>query len=253
MRIIEGFEQANVALSRQAMAGFYQSDLEPAVRQIINEVRSKGDAALRKYTLKFDGVKLTSLEVTKRQIASAYRKVDEELLSSLKFAAERIRSFHNTQKDNIWSEFTKMGLSQLVRPLERIGVYAPGGTASYPSTVLMTAIPARVAGVREVILVTPPREGGAISAATLVAADILYRFNIPIIGITDGDLDKVVEKGLKADGSLIVELERGCDDLIGEKIFLELFNGRETIEIENLENFKNKLLQIIHPYKHALL
>lgn len=80
---------------------------------------------------------------------------------------------------------------------------------------------------------------------TLVAADILYRFNIPIIGITDGDLDKVVEKGLKADGSLIVELERGCDDLIGEKIFLELFNGRETIEIENLENFKNKLLQII--------
>jgi len=80
---------------------------------------------------------------------------------------------------------------------------------------------------------------------TLVAADILYRFNIPIIGITDGDLDKVVEHGLKADGSLIVELERGWDDLVGEKIFLEVFNGKETIEIENLENFKNKLLQII--------
>ena len=80
---------------------------------------------------------------------------------------------------------------------------------------------------------------------TLVAADILYRFNIPIIGITDGDLDKVVEYGLKADGSLIVELEQGWDDLVGEKIFLELFNGKETIEIDNLENFKNKLLQII--------
>jgi len=88
---------------------------------------------------------------------------------------------------------------------------------------------------------------------TLVAADILYRFNIPIIGITDGDLDKVVEDGVKADGSLIVELEQGCDDLVGEKIFFELFNGRETIEIENLENFKNKLLQIILPYKHTLL
>jgi len=172
LRIIEGFKQAKVALSRQDLVGFYQSDLEPAVSQIINEVRSKGDAALRKYTLKFDGVKLNSLEVTKRQIVSAYRKVDEELLSALKFAAERIRSFHNTQKDNIWSEFTRMGLSQLVRPLERVGLYAPGGTASYPSTVLMTAIPAKVAGVREVILVTPPRERGAISAATLVAADI---------------------------------------------------------------------------------
>lgn len=80
---------------------------------------------------------------------------------------------------------------------------------------------------------------------TLVAADILYRFNIPIIGITDGDLDKVVEKGFKAQGSLIVELESGWDDHIGEKIFFELFNGKETIEIENIENFKSELIQII--------
>lgn len=80
---------------------------------------------------------------------------------------------------------------------------------------------------------------------TLVAADILYRFNVPIIGITDGDLDKVVEEGFKAEGSLIVELESGWDDLVGDKIFLELFNREETIEIENIENFKSKLLQII--------
>ena len=80
---------------------------------------------------------------------------------------------------------------------------------------------------------------------TLVAADILYRFNVPIIGITDGDVDKVVEEGFKAEGSLIVELESGWDDLVGDKIFLELFNREETIEIENIENFKSKLLQII--------
>ena len=80
---------------------------------------------------------------------------------------------------------------------------------------------------------------------TLVAADILYRFNVPIIGITDGDLDKVVEKGFKAHGSLIVELESGWDDFVGEKIFFELFNGKETIEIENIENFKSDLIQII--------
>jgi hypothetical protein len=80
---------------------------------------------------------------------------------------------------------------------------------------------------------------------TLVAADILYRFRVPIIGITDGDLDRVVEEGFRTVGSLIVELESGYDDIIGKKIFLELFNGRQTMEIENLENFKRELLQII--------
>ncbi|MFA0833594.1 MAG: DUF2117 domain-containing protein [Methanobacterium formicicum] len=80
---------------------------------------------------------------------------------------------------------------------------------------------------------------------TLVAADILYRFNVPIIGITDGDLDKVVEEGFKAEGSMIVELESGWDDLVGDEIFSELFHHEESIEIENIENFKSKLLQII--------
>nr|WP_223791694.1 DUF2117 domain-containing protein [Methanobacterium spitsbergense] len=80
---------------------------------------------------------------------------------------------------------------------------------------------------------------------TLVAGDILYRFKVPIIGITDGDLDKVVEEGFKTVGSMIVELESGLDDIIGNKIFLELFNGKQTMEIENLENFKSKIIQII--------
>lgn len=80
---------------------------------------------------------------------------------------------------------------------------------------------------------------------TLVAADILYRFNIPIIGITDGDLDRVVEEGFKPAGSMIIELDSGWDDIIGKKIFLELFNGKQTMEIENIENFKSKIIQII--------
>ncbi len=145
---------------------------EAAVRQIISEVRSRGDAALFDYTLKIDGIKLSSLEVSKQQVTNAYREVDAELVSALKLAAERIRAFHMAQKDNIWGGVAKSGLGQLVRPLERVGAYVPGGTASYPSTVLMTAIPARVAGVSEVILVTPPRSNGAVPALTLVAADI---------------------------------------------------------------------------------
>ena len=151
---------------------FGTDDPEQAVRQIVSEVRHRGDAALLDYTLKIDGIELTSLEVSKQQIASAYREVDEELVSALKLAAKRIRSFHATQKANIGSEFTSLDSGQLMRPLQRIGVYVPGGTACYPSTVLMTAIPARVAGVSEIILCTPPRLAGTVPPPTLVAADI---------------------------------------------------------------------------------
>jgi histidinol dehydrogenase len=187
LRIIEGFESAKSALSRQATAEFHlvspalrrrltelfgTEDPESAVKQIINRVRNRGDEALLDFTLKIDGVELTSLEVTKEQITAAYREVDEELVSALKLAAERIRSFHTIQKDNMGREFAELGLSQLIRPLGLVGVYVPGGTACYPSTVLMTAIPAKVAGVKEVILVTPPGPNGLVPPPTLVAADI---------------------------------------------------------------------------------
>ncbi len=172
MKIIEGFEPARAVLSRQVPTDVYPEELEDAVRQIINEVRRNGDAALRDYTLKFDGLKITSLEVDKQQIASAYREVDSELVSALQLAAGRIRSFHLAQKRRIRRQRVKAGSAHLMRPLERVGIYVPGGTASYPSTVLMTAIPARVAGVKEIILVTPPRGEGTVPAPTLVAADI---------------------------------------------------------------------------------
>ena len=172
MKIIEGFQAAKSALSRQTAFEFYGNDAEQAVRQIIDEVRNRGDAALIDYTLKFDGIKLTCLEISKQQITGAYQEVNKELVSALKLAAERIYSFHLAQRDNIWGKVMGQGLGQLVRPLERIGVYVPGGTACYPSTVLMTAIPARVAGVREIILVTPPRSNGTVPAPTLVAAAV---------------------------------------------------------------------------------
>ncbi len=170
MKIIEGFEPARLALSRKTP--FYESEQERAVLQIINDVRKRGDAALRDYTLKFDGVRLASLEVNKEAVRKARREVDSGLLSALKLAAKRIRSFHIAQRRHMCRSFTVSGAGQLVRPLERVGIYAPGGTAYYPSTVLMTAIPARVAGVEEVILVTPPGPEGKIPAPTLVAADI---------------------------------------------------------------------------------
>ncbi len=173
MKIVEGFQQAKDVLSRQTPGeAVGVDDREQIVRQIINEVRDRGDTALFDYTSKLDGVGLTALEITKKQVSNAYREVDAELVSALKLAAERIRSFHTAQKDAIWGGANRPDLGWLIRPLNRVGIYAPGGTASYPSTVLMTVIPARVAGVKEVILVTPPRADKVVSPLTLVAADI---------------------------------------------------------------------------------
>ena len=187
MRVIKGFTSAKSILSRQIPTESYPvspsvrqslkklfatDDPEQAVRQIISDVKQRGDAALFDLTLKVDGVRLTSLEVSREEILSAYREVDDELVVALKLAAKRIGSFHKAQRDNIWHEVAGSGSGQLVRPLERVGVYVPGGTASYPSTVLMTAIPARVAGVSEIIMMTPPGLNGTVPPATLVAADI---------------------------------------------------------------------------------
>jgi len=187
LHIIDGFESAKAALSRQIPTVsapvspalrqglkemFGTDEPEQAVGQIVDEVKKRGDAALIDLTLKIDRIKLASLEIRKKQIVGAYREVDRELVSALKLAAERIRSFHDAQKSSIWHEVDKDGLGQLIRPLQRIGIYVPGGTASYPSTVLMTVIPAKVAGVNEVILVTPPKSDGTVPPPVLVAADI---------------------------------------------------------------------------------
>jgi histidinol dehydrogenase len=174
LRIIKGLESAKSILSRQAITKDLTAsdEREEAVRRIIDDVKRRGDAALFDYTAKFDGAMLTSLEITKKQVKDAYREVDSELVSAVKLAAERIRRFHVAQKKAVWRKVSLPGLGQVIRPLERVGVYVPGGTASYPSTVLMTAVPAMVAGVKEVILVTPPKRNGKVPPLTLVAADI---------------------------------------------------------------------------------
>ena len=187
MRIVTDFKEAKALLSRQGTFGDYSvspalkkrlkqmfgtEDPEQAVRQIINEVRSRGDAALFDLTLKIDRVRLKSLEVSKQQVSKARDQVKSRLISALKLAAERIYDFHVVQRDGVLSGVARMGSGTLLRPLERVGIYAPGGSAIYPSTVLMTAIPARVAGVSQIILATPPGPDGTVPPEILVAADI---------------------------------------------------------------------------------
>ena len=171
LKIIEGFDKAKKLLDRRAPKDLEYKQ-EAAVRQIINDVRQHGDNALFELTEKFDGAKLKMLEVKAAQVKAAYKKVDVKLVNALNLAAERIGAFHQAQKERALPTYTHGKTGWIVRPLERVGVYAPGGTASYPSTVLMTAIPAKVADVKEVILVTPPGKDGKISPAILVAADI---------------------------------------------------------------------------------
>jgi histidinol dehydrogenase len=173
MKIIEGYNKAKPLLSRQGVAGFGDDvGLEKAVRDIITDVRQRGDAALFDLTLKFDGVKLDSLEVTSEQVNSAYREVDKELISALELAAERITVYHTEQKKALLKDNAKAKLGWLMRPLNRVGVYVPGSDIPLPSSLLMTVVPARVAGVNEIILLTPPDRQGEVSPIKLAAAKI---------------------------------------------------------------------------------
>ncbi len=147
---------------------------EQAVDRILEDVRRRGDEALKEWTSRIDGIDLESVEIPWEAVSQAYDQVSEELVEALEIAAERIEEFHRKQPKGGWMDFDEEGaLGQLVRPISSVGIYVPGGTAPLPSTVLMTAIPARVAGVEFVSIATPPgRPDGKIDPAILVAADI---------------------------------------------------------------------------------
>ena len=149
-------------------------NVAPAVSEIIQNVRAKGDEALRSYTEKFDGVKLESLAVSEKEIEAAVEAVDPALIAVLMEASENIAHYHEKQVRTDYTITDRKGrvLGQKILPLERVGVYVPGGTAAYPSTVLMDSIPARIAGVKEIIMVTPPAKDGSVNPNILAAAYI---------------------------------------------------------------------------------
>ena len=153
-----------------------EPDFEEAVRRIIERVRNGGDAAVREISAAIDGAAPNSLVVSDQEFAEARGEVSAELVSALQHAADRVRRYHETQLEHAARSFTADGLGQLVRPLARVGLYVPGTSAVYPSSVLHTAIPAQVAGVPEVVIASPavPSEDGSakVHALKLVAAEI---------------------------------------------------------------------------------
>ncbi len=150
------------------------ADVSGTVAEIIATVRKDGDAALRMYSEKFDRAKLDAIEVTDAEIEEAFEKTDPKLLEVMRRSAKNITAFHTLQKRSgfILNENEGIVLGQKVIPLEKVGLYVPGGTASYPSSVLMNCLPAKIAGVGEIVMVSPPTFGGKINPVILAAAKI---------------------------------------------------------------------------------
>ena len=157
-----------------ARSQFSYDDVNETVKNILEDVKKRGDKALLEYIEKFDKVKLDLLEVTNDEIEYAYKTIDEELLEVIKYSHDNIKKYHEKQVRNnfIMSEDNGVILGQIINPIEKVGLYVPGGTASYPSTVLMNAIPAKIAGCKEIIMVTPPNIDGSISPSILASAKI---------------------------------------------------------------------------------
>lgn len=165
----EVFEAAQL----QRDSAFDAAAMKAAV-DIVAAVRERGDEALRAYAREFDGVELDALEVTEEEVEAALAAVDEDFLRSVEYAADNITAFHQRQVQQSWFTTRDDGAitGQKVTPLGRVGIYVPGGRAQYPSTVLMNALPARVAGVGEVIMCTPPSKDGTVNPYTLAAASV---------------------------------------------------------------------------------
>ena len=153
---------------------FSHDDVNTIVKGILDDVKLRGDQALYDYNKKFDNVSLSSLQVTEKEIEDAFNRLDKELLDVIKYSHENIVRYHTKQKRNDFLDKDTDGviLGQIMNPIEKVGIYVPGGTAAYPSTVLMNAVPAKVAGVEEIVMVTPPNEDGTISDVILAAAKI---------------------------------------------------------------------------------
>ena len=159
------------SVTREAVGGEVAT-VEQAVRKIIQDVRTEGDAAVLRYCAAFDGASYSSLVVDQSEIAAAYDLVDADVVEALRFATSQIRSYHEQQREHVMRSFSSDGIGMQVTPLARVGINAPGTAVVYPSSVLMTAIPAQAAGVDEIYIASPTGKDGNVPAIKLVAADL---------------------------------------------------------------------------------
>lgn len=170
----DGVSERELINQLKARSGEIDRKVTSAVTDILNNVKQNGDDAVREYTLKFDGHMPSKFEISREEIDSSPDKCDRDFILALYKAADNIRDFHARQKQQSWLEPKQNGviLGQRIGGLKRVGVYVPGGTAAYPSSVLMNVIPAKIAGVKEIVMVTPPQKDGTANPDILAAAKI---------------------------------------------------------------------------------
>ena len=181
MKIYKESLDAMLSIVRQYTQQTTDMEIERRVYDIIENVRANGDAALREYSEKFDGVKLDDFKVDQSIIDAAWDNLPEDLKQALLVAKKNITEFHSREIEQGFVDMDTPGITrgQKVTPLARVGLYVPGGTAAYPSTIMMTALPAKIAGVKEIIMVTPPQKDGinpaVLGAAKLAGVDAVYQ------------------------------------------------------------------------------
>ena len=170
--IADGVAEKELLNSLRQRSGETDKKVTASVTEILDNVKARGDEAVREYTMKFDGRCPEQMEVTRAQMEEAVVKADPRFVEALRNAMENIREFHSRQKQQSFIDAKSNGvmMGQRIRGLKRVGLYVPGGTAAYPSSVLMNAVPAKIAGVEEVIMVTPPLKDGTANPDILVAA-----------------------------------------------------------------------------------
>ena len=170
--VADGVAEKELLNSLRQRSGETDKKVTASVTEILDNVKSRGDEAVREYTMKFDGRCPERMEVTRAQMEEAGAKADPRFVEALRNAMENIREFHSRQKQQSFIDAKSNGvmMGQRIRGLKRVGLYVPGGTAAYPSSVLMNAVPAKIAGVEEVIMVTPPLKDGTANPDILVAA-----------------------------------------------------------------------------------
>lgn len=170
--VADGVAEKELLNSLRQRSGETDKKVTASVTEILDNVKSRGDEAVREYTMKFDGRCPEQMEVTRAQMEEAVAEADPRFVEALRNAMENIREFHSRQKQQSFIDARSNGvmMGQRIRGLKRVGLYVPGGTAAYPSSVLMNAVPAKIAGVEEVIMVTPPLKDGTANPDILVAA-----------------------------------------------------------------------------------
>lgn len=180
----DGVSERELINQLKARSGEIDRKVTSAVTDILNNVKQNGDDAVREYTLKYDGHMPSKFEISREEIDSSPDKCDRDFILALYKAADNIRDFHARQEQQSWLEPKQNGviLGQRIRGLKRVGVYVPGGTAAYPSSVLMNVIPAKIAGVKEIVMVTPPQKDGTANPDILAAAKIAGVDRVFLIG-----------------------------------------------------------------------